>query len=272
MDEIEYSYLKRKIRQLLNIDIDAYKSQQMRRRLESFVARREPGSAFRFCKALERDEGTLRELRDMLTINVSEFFRDSLQFEHLRSKVLPELVRRNPRLNIWAAGCSHGQEPYSVAILLNEISAGRRHRILATDVDVQAIGRATAGGPYLPADLKNIPEGLRQKYFRASDGGYAVVEETRHRVEFREHNLLSDEFEDGFDLVLCRNVMIYFSNEAKRTLVQRFHESLKPGGVLFIGGTESLLGIDGAGFERLFTNFYRKSEAVMAERRQERAA
>jgi len=67
-------------------------------------------------------------------------------------------------------------------------------------------------------------------------------------------------------------VMIYFSNEAKRTLVQRFHESLKPGGVLFIGGTESLLGIDGAGFERLFTNFYRKSEGVMAQRRQERAA
>lgn len=271
MDDREYSYLKRKIRQLLDIEVDAYKSEQMRRRLAAFVARRGNGNTFRFCKTLERDQGTLTELRDMLTINISEFFRDLPQFEHLASVILPQLLRSSTLLNIWTAGCSHGEEPYSVAILLDELSNLHTHRILATDMDVEALKRAMSGGPYLPADLRNVSVPRLRKYFAPSGEGHAVIEKIRSRVEFRQHNLLVDPFERRFDLLVCRNVMIYFSGEVKRRLFRQFHESLNPEGALFVGGTEASLGPDGEGFERVSTNFYRKV-AVQTERLQRRAA
>ncbi len=272
MNEKEYSYLKRKILELLHIDIDAYKSQQMRRRLEAFVANRETESAYRFCKTLERDENARKDLKAMLTINVSEFFRDTAPFEYIRSAILPELLRKSPRLNMWTAGCSHGAEPYTMAMLLDELPNARGHRILATDIDVGVLKRAMAGGPYQPNEVKNVPNWRLQKYFTRSDEGYTLVENLRTRVEFREHNLLSDAFEGGFDLLLCRNVMIYFSNEVKERLFQQFCKSLKPGGVLFLGGTEALLSADGMGLERLSTNFYRRSGAVSAEAPQKKAA
>jgi chemotaxis protein methyltransferase CheR len=269
---MEYSYLKRKIRQLLDIDIDAYKSAQMRRRLEAFVARQECGSAFRFCKTVERDQAALEELRDMLTINVSEFFRDSPPFEQLATLILPQLLRSSTRLNVWTAGCSHGQEPYSLAILLDELSEAYTHRILATDVDTEALKRATAGGPYLPAETRNVSVRRLQKYFVPAGEGHVVIEKLRRRVQFGKHNLLADPFATGLDLLVCRNVMIYFSGEVKRKLFRQFHESLNPGGVLFVGGTEALLSPDNAGFERLSTNFYRKVGAADAEKRRRMAA
>ncbi len=272
MNEREYAYLKQKIHDLLEIDIDAYKTQQMRRRLQAYVGRQDPSNAYLFCKKLEPDEDARKELKEMLTINVSEFFRDGTQFAYFKSVVLPELLQNRPRLNIWTAGCSHGEEPYSVAMLLDELSPGRGHRILATDVDVDALARAMAGGPYQPNELKNVPKLQLRKCFTRSDEGYYVDDELRRRVQFRERNLLSDAFEQGFDLILCRNVMIYFSNETKERLFQQFQESLKPGGILFLGGTEAIIGADRAGFDRLSTNFYRRTGAVAVDASRNMAA
>ncbi len=269
MNDIEYAILKRRIRQLLCIDIDAYKSQQMRRRLEAFVARHSVGSPIQFRNRLNTDVDLLSQLRDMLTINVSEFFRDSGQFEYLRSNVLPELLRRAGKINIWSAACSHGQEPYTIAVILAEMSAGHRAGILATDLDRQAIRRATAGGPYSPAEVRNVPRRLLEEYFSSSGEDHMVVDKIRGRVEFREHDLISDEYENGFDLLICRNTMIFFTSELKSRLTRRFYDSLNPGGVLFVGGTEPLLGPDRAGFETLWGNFYRKSVDVAADTRRE---
>lgn len=272
MNESEYGYLKLKIHDLLKIDIDAYKTQQMRRRLQAYVGRQDPSNAYLFCKKLEWDEDARKELKEMLTINVSEFFRDGTQFTYFKSVILPELLRSRQRLNIWTAGCSHGEEPYSVAMLLDELSPGQGHRILATDIDVNTLARAMAGGPYQRNELKNVPKLQLQKCFTRSDEGYTVVDEIRRRVQFREHNLLADAFEHGFDLILCRNVMIYFSNETKERLFHQFQESLKPGGVLFLGGTEALVGDDRTGFERLSTNFYRRTGAVVVDASRKMAA
>jgi chemotaxis protein methyltransferase CheR len=269
VNDLEYAILKRRIRQLLCIDIDAYKSQQMRRRLEAFVARHSAGSPIQFRNRLNTDVDLLSQLRDMLTINVSEFFRDSGQFEYLRSNVLPELLRRAGKINIWSAACSHGQEPYTIAIILAEMSAGHRAGILATDLDRQAIRRAKAGGPYSPAEVRNVPRRLLQEYFSSSGESHMVVDKIRRRVEFREHDLISDEYENGFDLLICRNTMIFFTSELKSRLTRRFYDSLRPGGVLFVGGTEPLLGPDRAGFETLWGNFYRKSVDVAAGTRRE---
>ena len=272
MNETEYAFLKQKIRELLDIDIDAYKSDQMRRRLETFVGRREGTNPIRFCKSLEQDRDTLNELKDMLTINVSEFFRDRPQFQHLEQVILPELLQERSHLNIWAAGCSHGGEPYSVAMILDQLSSAHDQRILATDLDADILARAKAGGPYHANEVKNVPSRLLQKYFTAGERGYTLAEELRRQVLFRKHNLLSDPFQIGFDLVLCRNVMIYFSDEAKRRLFSRFRESLKPAGVLFIGGTEALLPGDSHGFEQVAQNFYRRTKVGAVGAKHKRAA
>lgn len=272
MNDREYSYLKKKIRELLKIDIDAYKPEQMRRRLESFVAPRAPNGPFQFCKRLERDDDTRKKLKDMLTINVSEFFRDAAQFEQLKTAVLPELLRNSPRLNIWTAGCSHGDEPYTVAMILEELSPGRMHRILATDLDPEVLKQAKAGGPYPPASLKNVSKAQLRAYFTEAAGHYTLVEALRKRVDFREHNLLSDPFRQGFDLVICRNVMIYFSEKTKNRLFRQFRASLKPNGVYFVGATEPMLDARSIGFDRLAANFYRRSAASDADSQEKMAA
>lgn len=273
MNEREYSYLKKKIHELLRIDIDAYKSRQMRRRLEAFVTVHEPAGTIQFCRTLDRDDTTRRELKEMLTINVSEFFRDVVPYDYLKSTILPELLRSSPQLNIWTAGCSHGAEPYTLAILLNEMADARRHKILATDIDEAILKRAKAGGPYQPSEVRSVSKWRLKKYFTRSDDGYMVTDVVRKRVDFREHNLLSDPFESGFDLLVCRNVMIYFSNEVKERLFRQFCDSLRPAGVLFIGGAEALLGAAASlGLEKLSTSFYRKGDIASAKAPQRKAA
>ncbi len=265
MDDREYEYLKRQIASLLDIDIDAYKSRQMRRRLTAFVQSRSGDSPAPFLRRLSEDAEALSDLREMLTINVSEFFRDAAQFETLERTVLPELLKKRPRLRIWSAGCSRGHEPYSVAILLEELGVAALSVIVASDLDRGALRIAKARGPYPESELRNVSRLRRSRHFSAVDGGHAVDRDLARRVQFKELNLLRDRFDRGFDLVICRNVMIYFSAEVKVALVRRFCDSLAPGGVLFIGATEALLGDEVDGFERMGGNFYRKVDAA-AER------
>ena len=261
MNDAEYHYLTTAVRRLTGIDLDAYKAHQMRRRLEGFLARAGAPSMAAYVALLQREPAALRQLRDFLTINVTEFFRDPPQFQMLREEVLPALGKRSPRLSIWSAGCSTGAEPYSVALLLEELWPGSHHRILATDVDDGALDRARAGGPYTDAEVRNVPRATLLTRFTKQDGGYWVAQELRHRVTFQQHNLLRDPFPTDLDLVLCRNVVIYFSDEAKAALYARFHRALKPHGVLFTGGTETLYGGHDAAFQRLGGCFYRKAPA-----------
>ena len=258
MDDQEYQYLTRKILKLININLDSYKSQQMRRRLNTFLDHTGAKNVVDYTHMLERNQNMLDELRNFLTINVSEFFRDTSPFEQLRTLILPQLLRNSPRLNIWSAGCSHGEEPYSIAMILESISPYHHHRILATDIDEGALNQAKAGGPYTPDAVKNVSSTFLRRYFTALNGDYLVSDRIRRRVELRQQNLLCDEFEHGFDLIICRNVTIYFTEEAKRELNQRFYHSLNDGGVLFIGGTEVMLDIASVGFEALAVSFYQK--------------
>jgi chemotaxis protein methyltransferase CheR len=268
MTDAEYTALKKRINELLKIDINAYKTAQMRRRLDSFVARRAGEAASVFCRDLHTNAAALEELRNMLTINVSEFFRDAAQFERLRKSVLPGMLANGGRrLKIWSAACSHGEEPYSIAIILHELRALHRATIVATDIDRVVLAKAKAGGPYTAVDLRNATGTEISDYFTSGVGGYTVVDTLRRQIDFREQNLLSDRFDTGFDMIVCRNVVIYFSEETKQRLFDRFSASLNSGGVLFLGGTEALLGSESRGFDRLGGNFYRKAaEASVAQR------
>lgn len=257
MDDGTFEYLLRQLKDLLGVDLQGYKMQQMRRRITSFIENRSGGDNMRFIRGLGHDEGMLRSLRDMLTINVTEFFRDGDQWDQLRNSVMPELISGGGRLNIWSAGCSHGQEPYSVAMILDQLGGLDRARLLATDFDRGALQRARAGGPYSEQEVAGVSESELETYFTSVEDGYSVIDRLRRAIRFDELNLLYDSFNAGFDMIVCRNVTIYFEAEVKTRLFANFAAALKPGGILFIGATEALLGADSQGFKRMGGNFYR---------------
>ena len=217
MDDQAYSYLKRLVATKLDIDLEAYKGKQMRRRLETFIDSRADGKEMIYIRRMSEDPATLQELRDMLTINVTEFFRDAPQWETLERELLPELIESRIRPKIWSAGCSLGHESYTVAIMLDELGVLRRSSIVATDIDRGALRRARAGGPYPPGELRNVSPERLKRYFVESDGRYMVTHELTTRVKFGEVNLLADRFESGFDVVICRNVVIYFHPTRRRS-------------------------------------------------------
>jgi chemotaxis protein methyltransferase CheR len=162
---------------------------------------------------------------------------------------------------VWSAGCSRGHEPYSLAILLAEVTGFYcRHFILATDIDRSALQQAQAGGPYSADDVTNVSLALLQRYFRTHDDGFYVLEKLQRKVTFQQHNLLADPFESGLDLIVCRNVVIYFTPEIKDRLYKNFHDALRPGGVLFVGGTEVLSKASAQGFDMVGISFYRRRE------------
>lgn len=256
--EATYQWFGEQVRRLLGIDLRSYKSQQMERRLQTIMHRCGARGYAEYVQLLRRDPAALAQLKDFITINVSEFFRNPEKFAELKARVLPELLRERPALKVWSAGCSRGMEAYSLAIVLVELAPGGRHRLLATDLDESALAEAEAG-VYSERDIAGVsPERLRDHFRRRSDGRWEVTPRLRAKITFRRHNLLTDPFEDDFDLIACRNVVIYFTEPAKAELYRRFRDALRPGGVLFVGGTESILNAREIGLETFLPFFYRR--------------
>ena len=259
-DDMAYAYFQRRVRALTGIDLSAYKSQQMRRRLGTLLARNRVGNLFEYARLLDQPD-RLKEFLDFFTINVSEFFRIPDKFEYLASHVLPVLMRKGGELRVWSAGCSNGAEPYSMAIVLDEMAPYGRWSILATDVDRTTLARAQRGDGYTPADVRNVSQPRLARYFQRDASGYRVTDRLKRRVRFEMHDLLRDPFQSGFHLILCRHVVIYFTEDAKDLLYRRLAESLQGGGVLFVGGTEIIPRAREIGLESISVSFYRKSSA-----------
>lgn len=257
MSENDWEQFKQKLNTKSGINLNAYKPVQMQRRIGNMMNRHGASGYLNFFSKLENDPKLYKEFIDFLTINVTEFFRTPEKFAQLEKTVIPDLLKQSSKLNIWSAGCSIGAEPYSVAIMLNEITPRTRHRILATDLDVEMLAKAKQG-TYTANELKNIPPARLNKYFKQVDGMATIADDIKARVDFQRHNLLLDEFESDFDLILCRNVVIYFTEEAKDRLYRRFFAALKPGGVLFVGGTEAILNFRDIGLMYYLPFFYRK--------------
>jgi chemotaxis protein methyltransferase CheR len=260
MEEREYSFIRREVVSLVGVDLNCYKGAQMERRLNAYLSRSGRSTWSDFFGLLRDDPTELRKFTDYLTINVSSFLRDPEKYKHLQATILPELLRDRSALRVWSAGCSRGQEPYSLAMALEEVAGpNRRHYILATDIDRSALEWARAGGPYTNDDVANVPPHWLERYFSTTDNRFYVSDQLRRRITFRQNNLMADPFESGFDLIVCRNVVIYFTTEAKAQLYQRFYDSLRPGGVLFVGGTEIVSRASEIGFETAGISFYRRS-------------
>ncbi len=264
MDEREYIFIKRKVLNLTGVDLNCYKTPQVQRRLKTYLVRSGHPNWHAFFRAVQQDQAAIDKLKDYLTINVSSFFRDMEKFEYLQQSILPDLLRGRPRLNVWSAGCSHGHETYTLAIILAEATGFyRQHYILGTDIDHSALDRAQAGGPYTDEEISKVPAHLVDRYFNHHTGntkseGHYIIESLRRKLTFRYQNLLEGSFEREFDLIVCRNVVIYFTAEVKTRLYERFYDALRPGGVLFVGGTEIVSKASDLGFETAGISFYRR--------------
>lgn len=231
----------------------------MLRRLTSYLRRVGAADFAALAVRIARDDEALAHLKDYITINVSEFFRNPDRFDVLKAEVLPALIRRFAALRVWSAGCSIGAEAYSLAILLEELDPDGAHRVLATDVDVGAIQAARAG-VYSADKLKEVsPERLRRFFTQTDDGRWRVVPRIQERVRFRIHDLLRDPYPMGQHLILCRNVVIYFEDEAKEAVFQKLAGALVEGGYLLVGSTESIFRPERFGLEPAGSFLYRKA-------------
>lgn len=245
-------------KRLTGIDLGLYKEAQMKRRLTTLRQRRGFDSFAAYLPAVRNDNSLLAELLDRMTINVSEFWRNPNRWEVLDRHFLPQLLGSGNRLKCWSAACSTGEEPYSLAMILARRGVLAASSVIATDIDENALAKARLG-IYHERSLKDVPREYVDSYFRRDGEMYEVVDELKKHVTFAKGNLLSDSFDQGFDLIICRNVLIYFTNEAKTELYRKFAQALKPGGILFVGSTEQIFSPDQFGLESADTFFYRKA-------------
>jgi chemotaxis protein methyltransferase CheR len=255
-----YLQVHKKVLELTGIDLNAYKRQQMLRRLDAILTRCQLPDLSALATALKPGSPVLQEFMERYTINVSECFRDRPRFEMLAQQILPELLKRNQTIRLWSAGCSYGAEPYSLAIILRELHAARA-TILATDIDPKILTMAKAGESFTSNDFKNLPKDVVSRYFTPIDNSsnFKVADTLKSLITFRQHNLLVPAPENNFDVILCRNVTIYFTEEAKDHVTAHLVNALRPGGVLFIGETETIHRPARFGLTLRSTSFYERA-------------
>ena len=239
------------------LDLKFYKQNQMERRIRSFMTSHGYPSFTTFLQSLDRDKALFDAFFKHLTINVTQFFRDANQWTSLKELILPKLIHGTNPLKLWSAGCSSGQEAYSMAITMNEHFPHTRFSILASDIDVNVLEQAKKG-IYKQPDFVSTPPELLAKYFTPLNEGFQIKDNIKRAVTFQKQNLLTDRFDTQFDLIACRNVVIYFTEEAKEMLYTKFAASLRPGGVLFTGSTEHLFGLNHLGLKPVSSFFYQK--------------
>ena len=247
-DHDELSTLLERIHERSGIDFSTYKPATILRRLRGRMNATSRRTLASYAAHLESDPEEYARLVNSLLIKVTEFFRDPKLFEYLREHVLPELIAeaRHERreLRLWSAGCSTGEEAYSLAITVAEAlgddAAWPDIRIFATDIDREAISFARRG-TYPPGALKSLPAGVRDRYFVKSDGRFEVAKRLRALMVFGEHDLGERAPFPRIDLLLCRNVLIYFAVPMQQVALETFAFSLRPGGRLALGTSETVM-------------------------------
>ncbi len=203
------------------------------------------------------DRAELSKLINMITTNETYFWRAESQMDSFRDIILPKLVEKkvaanNRKLRIWSAGCSTGEEPYTLAICILEAIPFHsiwQIEIYATDISTEVLNKA-AEGCYSKRAVEKLPAAYLQKYFTERNGSYLISNTVKKMVEFEYANLADTYYESDFDVIFCRNVLIYFKDESKTEILNRFHGSLVDDGCLFLGPTEMIRGLAG-GFKMM---------------------
>lgn len=252
----DYEWFKNAVFQLTKIDLNAYKERQMKRRIDALITKHSIVGYDAYVQVLKNDKKMFEEFVNYLTINVSEFYRNPEQWQVMDKQIIPQLISRfGKNLKVWSAACSTGDEPYSLVMALSRHLPLNLIHVVATDIDKQVIAKAKVG-LYNEKSIAAVPEDFKKKYFTKVGFSYQISDEIKSRVEFKEHNLLESNFPKGYHMIVCRNVLIYFTEEAKDEVFRKFYNSLAPGGILFIGSTEQIINYRDMGFERKNSFYY----------------
>lgn len=252
--------LKRAIVDRLSLDCGHYKDGYLQRRFAVRMRERGTRTYEDYVRLLKNDPGEYDDLMSDLTINVTQFFRDQPVFRALEDDVLPMLIyqkvcRGESSIRVWSAGCSSGEEPYSICILLKELLgeefANFSISVIGSDIDEEILQSAQEG-IYLPRQVVNVPKPYLERYFTLEGGTYRLSQEIKDMVRFRNVDLFSSTAGSHFDMILCRNVVIYFTREMQERLYMRFYRSLRDEGYFVMGNTETLVGEASTLFEPAF--------------------
>lgn len=255
MEEIhdpELRSLILKVRNRTGIDLGQYKDSYITRRLSTRMKTLGAPTYRKYSAMLDSAPGEYDKVVDAFTINVSEFFRDKEAFKVMKEKIFPAMIAEKNNtgrrgLRIWSAGCACGEEIHSISMILNDLLGNDYGkytlRLYATDIDEACMQRAR-DGIYDPASLKNVDKKYLERFTHpAPYGKIAINDDIKRNITFRRFDLIDGgNFGNFFDLILCRNVMIYFSDPQKSKLINAFFNSLNSGGYLVIGKTETLTG------------------------------
>jgi chemotaxis protein methyltransferase CheR len=245
----DFDVLTRKISRERGFGCASYKEKCLRRRVAVRMRARGVHSFEDYARILDADAGEYDRLIDALTINVTKLFRNWDAYAAMATKVVPALWHRDHApIRVWSAGCSSGHEPYSLAVLFHrhatmngQLDEIERVRILGTDIDRQCLAAAERG-QFQESDFTDTPEELRRLYFSPTPP-FTILPAVRPLVRFESRDLLSEAPPAGqHDLIVCRNVLIYFDRETQERLFEAFHDALAPGGFLVLGKVETLLG------------------------------
>lgn len=233
------------LREQQNFNLDGYKDLCIKRRIAARIRAVGMSGPDAYIELLAGQQDEQQKLLAALSIHVSHFFRNPSTYKVLEKQVLPELVERSRRqrskLRIWSVGCAHGEEPYSLALLCQKLlRQGDQLSIIGTDLSPEALLRAKRGC-YEKGRLQEVAEGLLQSSFVLRDKRYCLIDKVKKSVRFFRHDILSDQPFYRADLILCRNVLIYFSRTQQARILQILAAALPPGGFLVLGRAETLV-------------------------------
>jgi chemotaxis protein methyltransferase CheR len=247
------------VRTLCGVDLSQYKRAQMERRVRTWTQRRGTPDLAEYGKRLRADAEELDAFLDRVTINVSHLWRHEDQFEALRRSILPELAPKG-RVRIWSAGSSYGAEAFTIAAVCRDTVPHVRVEIQGTDLDKRMVARAKTG-VFTPEDARTAPPKMLDKHFVSQpEGGWVAKPELQRMVRFETGDLLRMPIPaERYDVVFCRNTVIYFTEEVRDALHERLVRALAPGGYLIVGTSERVADPRGLGLTSPFHFIYRKS-------------
>lgn len=255
--DADFLEFARRIKAKTGLDLLSYKQDQVVRRLTSLKVRKGFPTFVELFKAIDRNDEGYREFMNQLTINVTEFYRNPERWRVLVEQIAPDILTRTRKIKCWSAACSTGEESYSLLLALSGVFRLADMEVYATDLDPSVVAKAKLA-TYTEQSVRDVPAAKLAQYFSIDNGKYMVSDAVKKRVRFGIHDLLADPYESGFDLIVCRNVMIYFKEQAKEQLFRKFSQSLKSGGYLFVGGTEQIKEPGKYGLTSAATFFYKK--------------
>jgi chemotaxis protein methyltransferase CheR len=244
-EKTAFQRIKTMLHEKAGLDCSGYRDEYLRRRFEIRLRATGANSYGKYLIYLRKNPDELNNLLNDLTINFTMFFRDMDVYNYLEHVLLPKLFQTSHNIKIWSAGCATGEEPYSLAILVHKVLKHRIHNywvtIIASDIDRDALAKA-GKGEFHEKQLSNLDSSTLNEFFTKNQDNYLIKANLKKLIHFEQVDLMTPSLHTNVDLILCRNVMIYFSRESQQKIHMNFYNSLRNGGYLITGKSEILTG------------------------------